>query len=162
MEYRGRALYCEDISLAEIAARAGTPCYVYSSAAVLENFRAYDDSFGDVPHTVCYAVKANGNLALLRLLANAGAGFDIVSGGELYRVKKAAGDHGHGRVFGRRQNGRRDRRSAGSANLRVQLRIRTGTRVGGCACTSPRREGARRGARESRRGRDYSRLHLDR
>lgn len=92
MEYRGRALYCEDISLAEIAARAGTPCYVYSSAAVLENFRAYNDSFGDVPHTVCYSVKANGNLALLRLLANAGAGFDIVSGGELHRVKKAAGD----------------------------------------------------------------------
>jgi diaminopimelate decarboxylase len=92
MNYRDRALCCEETPLAEIAARAGTPCYVYSSAAILENFRAYNDSFGDVPHTVCYAVKANGNLALLRLLAAAGAGFDIVSGGELYRVKKAASD----------------------------------------------------------------------
>jgi diaminopimelate decarboxylase len=65
---------------------------VYSAAAVLENFRAYDDAFGDLPHTVCYSVKANGNLSVLRLLANAGAGFDIVSGGELYRVLKAGGD----------------------------------------------------------------------
>lgn len=90
--YRDRALYCEDIALADIAARAGTPCYVYSAAMVLENFRAYDTSFGNIPHTLCYSVKANGNLALLRLLAEAGAGFDIVSGGELYRVIKAGGD----------------------------------------------------------------------
>ncbi len=90
--YRDRTLYCEGVALAEIAARAGTPCYVYSAAAVLENFRAYDDAFGDLPHTVCYSVKANGNLSVLRLLANAGAGFDIVSGGELYRVLKAGGD----------------------------------------------------------------------
>ncbi len=92
MNYRDRALYCEETPLAEIAARVGTPCYVYSSATILEKFRAYDESFGDVPHTVCYSVKANGNLALLRLLAAAGAGFDIVSGGELYRVRKAAGE----------------------------------------------------------------------
>jgi diaminopimelate decarboxylase len=90
--YRDRALYCEGVALAEIAARAGTPCYVYSAGAVLENFRAYDDAFGDLPHTVCYSVKANGNLSVLRLLANAGAGFDIVSGGELYRVLKAGGE----------------------------------------------------------------------
>lgn len=90
--YRDRTLYCEGVALAEIAARAGTPCYVYSAATVLENFHAYDDAFGNLPHTVCYSVKANGNLSLLRLLANAGAGFDIVSGGELYRVLKAGGD----------------------------------------------------------------------
>src|SRR5579864_276465 len=90
--YRDRTLYCEGVALAEIAARAGTPCYVYSAATVLENFHAYDDAFGDLPHTVCYSVKANGNLSLLRLLADAGAGFDIVSGGELYRVLKAGGD----------------------------------------------------------------------
>ncbi len=90
--YRDRALYCDGVALADIAARAGTPCYVYSAGAVLANFGAYDSSFGDLPHTVCYAVKANGNLALLRLLAQAGAGFDIVSGGELYRVLKAGGD----------------------------------------------------------------------
>jgi diaminopimelate decarboxylase len=90
--YGEHALYCEGVALAEIAARVGTPCYVYSAGAILANFRAYDDGFGDAPHTVCYAVKANGNLAVLSLLADAGAGFDIVSGGELFRVLKAGGD----------------------------------------------------------------------
>jgi len=90
--YGEHALYCEGVALAEIAARVGTPCYVYSAATILANFRAYDQSFEDMPHSVCYAVKANGNLALLRLLAQAGAGFDIVSGGELFRVLKAGGD----------------------------------------------------------------------
>ena len=92
--YREQALYCEGVALAEIAVRVGTPCYVYSSATILANFRAYDESFGDMPHTICYAVKANGNLAVLRLLAEAGAGFDIVSGGELFRVLKAGGEPG--------------------------------------------------------------------
>src|SRR5450432_3003278 len=90
--YGEHALYCEGVALAEIAARAGTPCYVYSAAAILANFRAYDQTFGATPHTICYAVKANGNLAVLRLLAEAGAGFDIVSGGELFRVLQAGGD----------------------------------------------------------------------
>src|SRR3954465_6055695 len=90
--YGEHALYCEGVALAEIAARIGTPCYVYSAAAILANFCAYDRTFGVLPHTICYAVKANGNLAVLRLLAKAGAGFDIVSGGELYRVLKAGGD----------------------------------------------------------------------
>lgn len=90
--YGEHALYCEGVALAEIAARAGTPCYVYSAAAILANFRAYDLTFGAMPHTICYAVKANGNLAVLRLLAEAGAGFDIVSGGELFRVLQAGGD----------------------------------------------------------------------
>jgi diaminopimelate decarboxylase len=90
--YRGDALFAEDCGLDEIAAKAGTPCYVYSATAILENFRAYDTAFGDLPHLVCYAVKANSNLSLLKLLAGAGAGFDIVSGGELYRVLKAGGD----------------------------------------------------------------------
>jgi diaminopimelate decarboxylase len=90
--YGEHALYCEEVALAEIAARVGTPCYVYSAAAILANFRAYDQTFGAMPHTICYAVKANGNLAVLRLLAEAGAGFDIVSGGELFRVLQAGGD----------------------------------------------------------------------
>ena len=63
-----------------------------SSAAILENFRAYDEALGDLPHSVCYAVKANSSLAVLGLLAQAGAGFDIVSGGELFRVLQAGGD----------------------------------------------------------------------
>ncbi|MBS1877393.1 MAG: diaminopimelate decarboxylase [Acidobacteria bacterium] len=91
-EYRDRRLFCEETSLEEIAKMTGTPCYVYSNRTILDRFDAYNLAFGDIPHTVCYAVKANSNLALLNLLANAGAGFDIVSGGELYRVLKAGGD----------------------------------------------------------------------
>src|ERR1044071_5551618 len=87
--YNGNDLYCEQVPLADLAARVGTPAYVYSSHAILENFRAYDEAFGELPHTVCYAVKANSSLAILALLAKAGAGFDIVSGGELYRVLQA-------------------------------------------------------------------------
>ncbi len=89
--YSDRDLYCEDVPLADIARRAGTPAYVYSSAAILENYRAYDDALAGLPHAVCYAVKANSSLAILALLAKAGAGFDIVSGGELYRVLQAGG-----------------------------------------------------------------------
>jgi diaminopimelate decarboxylase len=65
---------------------------VYSSAAILEAFRAYDGALAGMPHRVCCAVKANSNLAVLAVLARAGAGFDIVSGGELYRIIKAGGD----------------------------------------------------------------------
>jgi diaminopimelate decarboxylase len=90
--YRDKALYCEGVALAEIAADTGTPCYVYSAGAIRANYRAYDESLGALPHTVCYAVKANSNLAVLRVLADAGSGFDIVSGGELFRVLKAGGD----------------------------------------------------------------------
>lgn len=77
--------------LEEIAAQVGTPCFVYSSASILANYRAYADAFDGCPHTVCYAVKANSNLGVLRLLAEAGSGFDIVSGGELFRVLNACG-----------------------------------------------------------------------
>jgi diaminopimelate decarboxylase len=92
MDYREQTLYSEDVALADIARREGTPAYVYSRAAILQKFYAYQEAFGDVPHRVCYAVKANGNLAILKLLAEAGAGFDIVSGGELFRVLKAGAD----------------------------------------------------------------------
>src|SRR5579864_856630 len=90
--YSENSLYCEDVALADIAAKAGTPCYVYSSRTILENYRAYDEAWGEMPHRVCYAVKANGSLGILALLAKAGSGFDIVSGGELYRVLKVGGD----------------------------------------------------------------------
>ncbi len=89
--YRDNVLYVEDVALDSIARRAGTPCYVYSSNAILGRYRAYDRAFGDLPHKVCYAVKANSNLAVLSLLARAGAGFDIVSAGELHRVLRAGG-----------------------------------------------------------------------
>jgi len=90
--YSGNDLYCEGAALADVAARVGTPAYVYSAQAIFDNYRAYDEAFGDIPHLVCYAVKANSSLALLALLARAGAGFDIVSGGELFRVLQAGGD----------------------------------------------------------------------
>jgi diaminopimelate decarboxylase len=90
--YLDHSLHCEQSPLADIARRVGTPCYVYSSQTILENFHAYDKSLGDLPHRVCYAVKANGSLGILSLLAHAGSGFDIVSGGELYRVLKAGGN----------------------------------------------------------------------
>lgn len=90
--YANRKLYCEEVDLDEIARGAGTPCYVYSARSILDAYRAYDNAFGDMPHMVCYAVKANSNLAVLALLAKAGCGFDIVSGGELYRVIRAGGD----------------------------------------------------------------------
>lgn len=91
-EYRDGSLYCEEVEVERIAAAEGTPVYIYSAAAIRGRFREYDEALAGVPHRVCYAVKANGNLSVLRLLAEAGAGFDIVSGGELYRVTKAGGE----------------------------------------------------------------------
>ena len=85
-------LYCEGVDLETVAREAGTPLYVYSAQAISEAYRAYDAALGDLPHMVCYAVKANSTLAVLGLLARAGCGFDIVSGGELFRVLKAGGD----------------------------------------------------------------------
>lgn len=90
--YSGNDLYCDGVPLADVARHAGTPAYVYSRRLILENFRAYDEAFAGVAHGVCYAVKANSNLAILAALARAGAGFDIVSGGELFRVLRAGGD----------------------------------------------------------------------
>jgi diaminopimelate decarboxylase len=82
-------LCCEGVPLRAIADSAGTPTYVYSRAALLGNLAAYEQAFAAVPHIVCYAMKANGNLAVLATLARAGAGADITSGGELYRALRA-------------------------------------------------------------------------
>lgn len=90
--YRNRRLHAEDVDLSAVAEQVGTPCYVYSRAAIEERFRAFDNTFGARDHLVCYAVKANSNLAVLNLLARLGSGFDIVSGGELIRVLAAGGD----------------------------------------------------------------------
>lgn len=87
--YQDGELHCEAVPLRTIAEKVGTPCYVYSHATVLRQFRAFDSAFNDIPHLVAYAIKANSTLALLRLLAREGAGADIVSGGELYRVLQA-------------------------------------------------------------------------
>lgn len=90
--YRDRNLFVDGISLEEISRKAGTPVYVYSAGAIRERFARYDRAFAETPHRIFYAVKANSNLGILRLLAAEGAGFDIVSGGELYRVLRAGGD----------------------------------------------------------------------
>ena len=95
--YRGGALHAEEVSLHEIARRHGTPCYVYSRAALEARWRAFDRAFAAYEHLICFAVKANGNLAVLDTLARLGSGFDIVSGGELARVQAAGG--GAGRVI---------------------------------------------------------------
>ncbi|MCG7590557.1 MULTISPECIES: diaminopimelate decarboxylase [Halomonadaceae] len=91
-KYRDGVLYAEDVPLTQLADKLGTPCYVYSKATLERHFRAYTEALGGHPHLICYAVKANSNLAVLGLLARLGAGFDIVSVGELERVLKAGGD----------------------------------------------------------------------
>ena len=90
--YRDGQLYCEEIDLARVAQEFGTPLYVYSAGTILDHYRRLDAALAPLDHLICYAVKANSNGAILKLLAEAGAGFDIVSGGELYRVVKAGGD----------------------------------------------------------------------
>jgi diaminopimelate decarboxylase len=90
-EYRDGELFCEDVSLQRIANEVGTPVYVYSERTLQRHVRIFDDAFKAVPHLICYAVKANSNLTILRKLAEWGTGFDIVSGGELFRVLNAGG-----------------------------------------------------------------------
>ena len=92
--YRGGELHCEGVSLAGLAKRIGTPLYVYSQSALEQQFRQFESAFSDTPHITCYAVKANSNLAILALFRKMGAGFDIVSGGELRRVICAGADPG--------------------------------------------------------------------
>ncbi len=79
-------LHCDDVPLTKLAERYGTPLYVYSATAIRERLSAFENAFREVPHTICYSVKANSNLSILRLLARQGCGFDVVSGGELERV----------------------------------------------------------------------------
>jgi diaminopimelate decarboxylase len=86
---RDGELFCEEVPLARIAEEVGTPTYVYSSATLSRHYRVFDEALSCVPHRICYSVKACSNLSILRLLANLGAGFDIVSGGELYRLQAA-------------------------------------------------------------------------
>ena len=90
--YHGESLFAEGSRLSDLAGRFGTPLYVYSRAALEAAWRAFDDALSGMPHQVCFAVKANGNLAVLDVLARLGSGFDIVSGGELARVLAAGGD----------------------------------------------------------------------
>lgn len=91
-QYQAQALYAEDCAVADLAAQYGTPLYVYSRATLERHWHAFDRAVASHPHLICYAVKANSNLAVLNVLARLGSGFDIVSGGELTRVITAGGD----------------------------------------------------------------------
>lgn len=91
-QYRGVELYAEDLPVADIVTYFGTPCYVYSRATLEHYWHAFNDAFRERPHLICFAVKANANLAVLNVLARLGSGFDIVSVGELTRVLAAGGD----------------------------------------------------------------------
>jgi diaminopimelate decarboxylase len=93
--YQNGQLYCEDVALQSLADTYGTPTYVYSANTILDHFRRLHLALGDLDHEIAFAVKANSNLSVLRILANEGAGFDIVSGGELFRVIKAGGNPAH-------------------------------------------------------------------
>ena len=88
-EYRQGELCCEQVPVSRIAKEVGTPCYIYSHATLTRHFRAYDSAFKNIPHIIAFAMKANSNLAILRLMAKEGSGVDIVSGGELFRALKA-------------------------------------------------------------------------
>ncbi|SOB94498.1 diaminopimelate decarboxylase [Rhodobacter maris] len=96
--YRGGVLHAEDVAIPEIAAAVGTPFYVYSAATLTRHFRLFDEALEGTDHLVCFAIKSNSNLAVLKLLGNLGAGMDVVSGGE-YRRAKAAGVPGERIVF---------------------------------------------------------------
>ncbi len=88
-EYQQGELYCEQVPVSRIAKELGTPCYIYSHETLIRHFHAYDNAFKDIPHVIAFAMKANSNLAILRLMAREGSGVDIVSGGELFRAMKA-------------------------------------------------------------------------
>jgi diaminopimelate decarboxylase len=85
---RNQVLYCEGVPLSSIADALGTPTYVYSQGSIEAAYRGFDRAFGSLPHTLCYAMKANSNLAVVRVLARLGSSFDIVSGGELDRLRR--------------------------------------------------------------------------
>lgn len=91
-QYKGSELYAEEVPLKKIAAAVGTPFYAYSHATLTRHFKAFDDSFAGMPHTICYSMKANSTQSVLKTFINLGSGVDIVSGGELYRALKAGVD----------------------------------------------------------------------
>src|SRR5271154_550937 len=92
--YSDGHLYCEDLLVSDLADKFGTPLYVYSQAAFVGQLKAIQEAFAEVEPLVCYAIKANSNLSILRLMAEHGSGFDVVSSGELYRVELAGGSAG--------------------------------------------------------------------
>src|SRR5947209_7057352 len=89
--YRDRALYCEEVPVATLAEAYGTPLYVYSKRTLLHHVQELQRAFAEVEPLICYSIKTNPNLSICRLMREAGSGFDVTSGGELYRALKAGG-----------------------------------------------------------------------
>ena len=106
--YRDGHLYCEDLPVSDLAARYGTPLYLYSQNAIVGQLKELQTAFAELEPLVCYSVKANSNLSILRVMAEHGSGFDVVSGGELYRVGVAGARRGRRCLPG---SARRTRRS---------------------------------------------------
>ncbi len=90
--YRANSLYCEDVPVEDIVREVGSPVYIYSEGSVLSHYRELAEAFGDAEPLICFSVKSNSNLSVLKLLVEQGSGFDVVSGGELYRALKAGGN----------------------------------------------------------------------
>ena len=114
--YRGGRLFCEGVAVEDVAEKVGTPTYLYSSASIEQAYRRMDSAFGSLPHTICYAVKANSNLGILRVFAALGSSFDIVSAGELYRLRRI-GVPGNRIVFSGVGKSREDIRAALKARV---------------------------------------------
>jgi len=93
-DYRGRSFYAEGVPVDKIIKEVGTPVYIYSQKTLRRHYNAYDEAFAGVPHLICYSIKANSNISILKTFAEEGSGFDIVSGGELFRALKAGADPG--------------------------------------------------------------------
>ena len=91
-EYRGKTLFCEDVRIDDIISQVGTPAYIYSKNAILTRYHELETAFQDVDTTICFSVKSNSNLSICKILAEEGSGFDVVSGGELFRAIKSGGD----------------------------------------------------------------------
>ncbi len=89
--YRDRVLHCEDVPLRDLAEAYGTPLFVYSKATLLHHLKQLQEAFAEAEPLLCYSIKTNGNLGICRLMAEHGSGFDVTSGGELYRALKAGG-----------------------------------------------------------------------
>ena len=92
--YKDNALWCEEVPVREIAREVGTPFYLYSYRTLRNHYRAFNEAFAEVPHLVCFSVKVNSNIAVLKIFAKEGSGMDIVSGGELFRALQAGADPG--------------------------------------------------------------------
>ena len=165
--YRDGHLYCEDLPVADLAEKFGTPLYVYSQAAFVGQLKAIQAAFAEVEPLVCYSVKANSNLSILKVMAEHGSGFDVVSGGELYRVQLAGGQAGKTVFAG---VGKTDEEIAAGlkagvlmfnveseAELEAIARVaesvgqgRAGRACGSTRTSTPRRTGTSRRARRSR------------